>query len=286
MATAQATLTRKLKPEHVRQYKAQWEKHCSESVYALARKRLSFYYSMYKNPPRIREVITQIPKDLLVAAADRVADAIAAIPVEETKDWLGGFKQNPRNDRTTRSLLNDIKQGLVAPQMTREVKGHPKDALYPYDFGDPNGLNAFYSYDLFCQLQVQVAIEARAAIPLEDLYRYTREGQFDSISGQLICFTVGVWGRDLAIPDEWESKPVSQLQARKTIGGRLYRTTMSIRNMYLFSTTSAVNLQRARVTGVGIFGGAVREGREIELSVVPLLIGMGGLSTSARLMID
>lgn len=280
MATAQASLTKKLTPTQVRIYKKGWEAKCAEDIYALSRGRFSFFYSMYKNPPRVREALSSLSKDQRVAAVDRVAAAIAAIPAENQIDWLGGKKQNPGNDAWTLSSLRDIKKGLVAPTFLPKVRTHPKDPTYPYDFAVEAGLVAFYGYDIFVQTQVQVLSQARGTVPLEDLYRYTKEEQFDHLAGRLVTFTMGIWGKDLVPPDQADKQPNGQMQGRKTVNGRLYRTVMQLRNMYLFSTTSSVNGNRARVSGIGIFGGAVRDGKEITLTVIPLLIGMGGVPGS------
>lgn len=277
MATSQASLTKKLKPTQVKQYKAQWEKACADSVYALARGRFSFYYSMYKNPPRIREAISSLSSKQLIAAADRVGEAIEKIPAEDRLDWMGTRKQNPGRDWMTVASLDAIRAGLAVPNFLPKVGTHPKDPSYPYDFGAEQGLDAFYGFDTFAQVQAQVLAEARGTIPLEDLYRMSKEEQFDSLAGRLVTFTVGVWGKNLTPPDQADAKPVAQIQARKTVNGRLYRTLMQVRNMYLFSTTAAVNLERARVSGIGIFAGAIREGKEITLTIIPLLIGMGGV---------
>lgn len=280
MATALASLTKKLTPSQVKIYKKEWEKRCKDDVYALSRGRFSFFYSMYKNPPRVREAISSLSTSQRDAAADRVASAIRHIPPESANDWLGGEKQNPGNDSWTTSSLNDIRLGRASPTFLPKTRGHPKDASYPYDFGTEAGLSAFYGYDIFVQTQIQVLAQARGTIPLEDLYRFSREEQFDHLAGRLITFTVGIWGKDLVPPDQEASQPVGQMQARKTVNGRLYRTVMQIRNMYLFSTTASVNGNRARVSGIGIFGGAVRDGKEITLTVIPLLIGMGGVPSS------
>lgn len=277
MATALASLTKKLTPSQVRIYKGQWEAKCENDIYALSRGRFSFFYSMYKNPPRVREAISSLSLSQLDAAADRVAAAIQAAPAESQPSWLGERRQNPGNDKWTALSLKDIRRGRASPTFLPRIRAHPKDASYPYDFSTEAGLTAFYGYDIFVQAQVQVLAQARGTIPLEDLYRFSREEQFDHLSGRLITFTMGIWGKDLIPPDQEANRPVGQMQGRKTVNGRLYRTVMQIRNMYLFSTTASVNGNRARVSGIGIFGGAVREGKEITLTVVPLLIGMGGI---------
>jgi len=93
----------------------------------------------------------------------------------------------------------------------------------------------------------------------------------------LVNFRLSVIGKGIHIPKMWREHPVGSIQARKTIKKRLYRIQMQLRTMYLFSDTAAVNLRRGRVSGLGIFSGAmVGGGGVVEFTVVPLIIGTGG----------
>jgi hypothetical protein len=55
---------------------------------------------------------------------------------------------------------------------------------------------------------------------------------------------------------------------------------MHIRTLYVFSVTSAENLRKSMVTGVGIFTGVSETSERREYGIIPLLIGIGGLGQS------
>ena len=55
MASMQIGLTKKLQASQIKRYKDRWETTCREDVRALSRERFTFYYCIYKNPPRLLE---------------------------------------------------------------------------------------------------------------------------------------------------------------------------------------------------------------------------------------
>ncbi|MGD9979713.1 MAG: hypothetical protein AB7H66_11385 [Hyphomonadaceae bacterium] len=131
-------------------------------------------------------------------------------------------------------------------------------------------------YDLWCQTLAQVLAEARGVTPLEDLFRFETEEEFDGVAGRLVTFRLSVHGKDIHLPREWNEHPTGSLQARTKKDGRVYRVRMQLRTIYIFSDTAVMNLSRGRVSGLGIFQGAVINDEETEITVVPLLIGTGG----------
>lgn len=278
MATMTTSLTKKLKPNHVRSYKIQWEGACAKNIYALSRERFSFFYSMYKNPPRIREAIMRLSDAERKRAVEGVRNAIGREASSRPKGLFGDEPNNPGTDRSTELALAAISEGQLYPSYLHQVRMHEADPMYPYDFSTTQGLGAFYAFDNFTQVQLQVLVEARRATPLEDLYKFRKEESLDQFSGRLVAFTGGIWGRDLTLPKLWKDKPVGNIQMRKTINKLTFRTNMQINNMYLFSDTASINLKRARASGMGLFAGALREGNEMHLTVVPLLIGSGGIA--------
>jgi hypothetical protein len=70
--------------------------------------------------------------------------------------------------------------------------------------------------------------------------------------------------------------PTATLQAKAKLGGQTYAVKMQIRTRDQFSDTSAVNLAHGRVSGLAILYGALKSMGEIQITLVPLLIGAGG----------
>ena len=67
------------------------------------------------------------------------------------------------------------------------------------------------------------------------------------------------------------------LTARMKFHGRKVSVKMQVRTMYLFSDTAVINLENGRISGLGLFNGAViDENGDLEITVVPLMIGAGG----------
>ena len=246
MATAISGLTKKLKSNQVKAYKQQWETHCAENIYALARTRFSFFYSMYKNPPRIREAIMRFSD----AERKRAVAEVEAILDREADTRASGLfgedRPNPGTDRATWLALRSIERGEPYPSYVHPCRMHEADPMYPFDFSTQEGLGTSYAFDHFVQAQLQVLVQARGATPLEDLYRLRTEDAFDQFAGRLVTFTGGAWGSKLTLPKLWKRNPVGQIQMRKTISGVTFRTIMNINNMYLFSDTASMNLKRAR----------------------------------------
>lgn len=278
-ATMTVGLTKKLKPDQVHNYKETWERRCANDIMALSRSRFTFYYCVYKNPQRIREILMQLDATRRTAACRRIVERLAIEqPIKDDADsWLGGGNANPKTDSWTNASLASIAQGENYPGYLGQYEPHPADPDYSRDCSTQEAMSAYHLYDLWCQVAGQVLSEAHGAMPLEDLYAYNNEDEFDAFSGELVSFKLSVWGKDIHIPAYWRDHPTGRLTARKKVNGKIYRVRMTLRTMYLFSDTAAVNLERARISGLGVFNGATEDDDgNIEITVTPLLIGYGG----------
>lgn len=279
-ATMTAGLTKKLKPDQVAEYKKTWERRCANDIMSLSRSRFTFYYCVYKNPQRLREMLMQLDGRRREEACRRLVDRLVIEqPIKNEADsWLGGGgNANPKLDNWTRASLVSIGKGENYPSYLGRYDPHPADPDYSRDCSTQEAMSAYHLYDLWCQIGCQVLAETHGAMPLEDLYAYEREDEFDGFSGQLVTFKLTVWGRSIHIPRYWHEHPTGRLTSRKKANGKVYRVRMTLRTMYLFSDTAAVNLERARISGLGIFNGATEdEDGNIEFTVTPLLIGYGG----------
>jgi hypothetical protein len=281
MASMQIGLTKKLQPQEVRQYKATWEARCHEDMLALARDRENFYVALYKNPPRIRELFSALSTTERKGAVERLGKNIIEEESEKSRDAGFQFQQLPRKNEITLACLASAANGEIWPVWCPRVKGHPKDPDYPDDFAPPNGMKAFHWFDLYYQMLVRVLAAAKPPIPLEYLQQFSDVSSLNTFAGALVNFRERSYGKGIQIPGAWQQNPTGSIQFRKKIKGILFRTKMELRTMYVFSDTSAMNLQSSRICGIGLFGGASLETKsEIWLRVVPLLIGLGGFGQS------
>lgn len=275
-----AGLTKKIKPDQVKEYKQTWERGCANDIMSLSRSRFTFYYCVYKNPQRLRELLMQLNYKRREDACRRLVDRLVIEqPIKDEADsWLmGGGNAGPETDNRTRASLVSIARGENYPAYLGRYEPHPADPDYSRDCSTQEAMSAYHLYDLWCQVAGQVLAEAHGAMPLEDLYSYEHEEEFDAFAGQLVSFKLSVWGKDIHIPAYWKEHPTGRLTARKKANNKVYRVRMALRTMYLFSDTAAVNLERARVSGLGIFNGATEDDDgNIEMTVTPLLIGYGG----------
>ncbi|WP_294121799.1 HNH endonuclease signature motif containing protein [Sphingomonas sp.] len=276
MATATSGLTKKLKPDDVRAYKEKWEAACACDILALARKRFTFYYCIYKNPQRLREAYAALAESERQAAVLRVLDRLTGEQEIKAKDDLWGMNAVPEVNEWTKLAVRSVYMGEPHPSFVKQFKPHPLDPHYSTETPTQDALAAYHLYDLWCQVVGQTLAEARGTMPLEDLYLYETEEELDDFAGQLVTFRLSIRGKNIALPRQWEEVPVGTLTATAKVSGRRVKVKMQIRTMYMFSDTSAINLARGRISGLGIFQGGVVEGDTVELIVVPLLIGAGG----------
>lgn len=284
MASMQIGLTKKLTAAQVRVYKKQWEQRCERDLLALARDREAYFCTLYKNPPRVRELFSRLDPDVRHRAVERV---MALISEEEPKKAAEGgfnFQSLPRTDQKTLMCLSSAALGELWPQWLQRVPGHPEDPDLPTDLSPPYGMAAFHTFDQYVQVLVQVLSACSTPVPLEDLLKLKSESALNAMAGCLVSFRERAYGKGIASPRAAADQPTGRVLLRTKIGVVTYRTEMALRNMYVFSDTAAINLRSSRVCGIGVFGGAdvkrTSGATTITLNVVPLLIGMGGFGQS------
>lgn len=214
-------------------------------------------------------------------AVDNLARRIIDEDVEKSRDAGFQFQQLPRKNEITLACLKSAMNGEIWPTWCPRVQGHPNNSDYPDEFGPPNGMKSFHWFDLYYQVLVRVLAAAKTPIPLEDLLQFSDVPSLNTFAGALVNFRERSYGKGIRTPKAWKEIPTGSIQFRKKIKGTLFRTKMELRTMYVFSDTSAINLQSSRICGIGLFGGASLEAKnEIWLTVVPLLIGLGGFGQS------
>jgi hypothetical protein len=278
LATRKGGITRKLKPKEIKEHKKSWEKKCEEDILALARDRLTFYATAYKNPQRIREMFIQIPKRKLQKAVDILKDQIIEEQDRKTADKGFDWQAVPKTDNNTLRCLISIRDGELWPSWLPRVKGHPLDPEYPIDLSPPDGMRAFHLFDLYCQLIVRVITIINPTLLLEQIIKLKTPSLIDSLSGNLVVFRRKAYGKNIEFPRDYERQPVGLVQLRSKLNKINYCIDMTIKNMYIFSDTSVGYLENQKICGVGILGGA-KDGpkpKKVTIQVTPLLIGIGG----------
>jgi hypothetical protein len=207
MASMQIGLTRKLQPDQIRTYKAEWEKRCSTDIQALSRNRFTFYYCIYKNPPRILEAYTSLSEAERKNAVECIKNRLIDEQDPKDHDRLFGMNLVPQiNDPTDLALLS-IYQSEARPSYLRTFKPHPADPNYSADFSSQDAMLGFHMHDLWYQVVTQTMAEARGSIPIEDLFKFDTEDDLDPFMGSLVTFWLSVRGKDIHIPKMWEENP-------------------------------------------------------------------------------
>jgi hypothetical protein len=282
LASLKGGMTKKIRSGDVKRYKDEWEKKCEIDILALARDRLNFYATSYKNPSRIREIFIKISTQKLEEAVDILKKQI----IEEENDKIidQGFKWQavPRNNEKTLLCLNSIRNGKLWPSWLPRVQGHELDPDYPVDMSPPNGLPAFHFFDLYCQLIIRVVEILYGSFPLEQIIQLKKPSLIDSFSGSLVSFRQKAYGKNIKPPRWSKYHPLGMVRFRSKIGQKVYRVEMPIKNMYVFSDSCVDYLKDKKVCGVGILGGTTHKknnhSEEVVIQVTPLLIGIGGFN--------
>jgi hypothetical protein len=286
LASMQIGLCKKLKAEEVRIYKKQWESKCAVDIQALARDRLRFYATVYKNPPRIRELFSSLQKDRRLALVKELEEQLAEDQAKQKSDTGFKWQANPGDNDLTRALMFSLRAGDLWPRVLPRVVGHPYDPDYPIDLGPPNGMTAFHGFDLYCQLMTKVLALANPPLALESLWALRDPDLVDQYAGYLISFRERAIGRGIFLERTPKDKPLGNLQFRVQRSGRLYRANMAIKNMYVFSDTAGLSMRHSKVCGVAILEDAERKkvkGKsELLITLKPLIIGIGGLGQSTE----
>jgi hypothetical protein len=243
---------------------------------ALSRQRFTFYYCIYKNPPRILEAYLSLSKRERKQAVERIFEKLPREQDRKTDDPFFGLNAVPQADGHTAEALQSIYNGDKYPNYLRRFKPHPSDPNYSVDCSTQEAMLAYHRYDLWCQIAAQTLAEARGTTPIEDLFDCETEEDIDNFAGGLITFRLSIYGKGIHIPGMWKDYPTGTIQARIKHENKIIRVRMQLRTMYLFSDTAAINLSRGRVSGLGVLNGAViNEDGEMEFIVVPLIIGTG-----------
>lgn len=280
----QIGLSKKLRSTEVRHYKKEWEARCAADILALSRDRVRFYATLYKNPPRIRELLQALTSAELATASDQLRVEISEDIELHKSD--GGFQWQavPGDNKLTQPLLNCLRAGQLWPSVLPRVGGHPKDPDYPTDMSPPYGMAAVHGFDLYCQLIVRALCISRSTVALESLWGLDNAELVDQYSGSLVTFRELAIGKSITIPSASDSEPLGRVQFRVKRNGRIYRAMLPIKNMYVFSDTAALNLQRSKVCGVALLEDAqaksASSGTELQIGLKPLIIGMGGFGQS------
>jgi hypothetical protein len=183
LATMEVGLVKKLRAVEVSDYKAAWEARCRNDFLALARDRTGFYVTLYKNPSRIRELFAQLSPQQRGHSVGRLRAAIADEEEKKAKDAGYQWQRTTRADERTKACLLSAANGEFWPSWLPRVGGHPEDPDYPTDLSPPNGMEAFHTFDLYCQVLVRVLLAASFPVPLEQLWELSEERDFDSLAG-------------------------------------------------------------------------------------------------------
>jgi len=284
LASMQIGLTKKLQPDEVTRYKTTWEERCREDLLALAKDRVGYYVTLYKNPPRIRELFSSLSAAERHTAVESLLKTIAEEDRLKAADAAYQFQLTPKKDNRTHACLASAALGEFWPSWLPRVGGHPEDPDLPIDLGPPNGMEAFHCFDLYCQILVRVLMVLKPPVPLEYIREFIDPEELKPLEGRLVSFREAAIGKRIESPKVHHTHRTGTVQFRNKRRTFLYLTNMTLRNMYVFSDTSADNLRESRVCGIGVFGGAILNGKgaskEMRLRVVPLLIGLGGLGQS------
>lgn len=284
LASMQIGLSKKLQASEIRIYKKQWEAKCAVDIQALSRDRLRFYATVYKNPPRIRELFGSLQKDIRIALVNELEKQLTEDQVVQKADEGFKWQANPGDNDLTKALMFSLRAGDLWPRVLPRVGGHPADPDYPIDLGPPNGMTAFHGYDLYCQLMTRVLTIANAPIALEYLWALQDPELIEQYAGYLVSFRERAIGRGIWVSKLPTDRPLGNLQFRIQQSGRLYRASMPIKNMYVFSDTAGISMRRSKVCGLAILEDAERKNvkgkAELHISLKPLIIGIGGLGQS------
>jgi hypothetical protein len=284
LASMKIGLSKKLRPEDIRRYKKEWEAKCAADVEALARDRLRFYATVYKNPPRIRGLFAGLSQDRRLRAVGRLVSELEEDARHHKEDQGFKWQALPGDNDLTRDLLFSLRAGDMWPKVLPRVEGHPRDPDYPIDFRPPYGMTVFHGFDLYCQLMVRTLAISNPPRALEYLWTLQDPKLIDHFAGSLISFRELAIGKGIVTPRIADEHPLGSVQFRVQRSGRVYRALMMIKNMYVFSDTAVENLKRSKVTGLGVLEGAsirkTRSKRELHVSLKPLIIGIGGFGQS------
>lgn len=286
LASMKIGLSKKLQAPEIKVYKEKWEARCVSDIEALSRDRLRYYLTVYKNPPRIRELFGSLPKQKRIALVNKLQRQLIDDQAQHNSDEGFKLQANHGDNDLTKDLMFSLRAGELWPRILHRVGGHPSDPDYPIELGPPHGMAAFHGFDLYCQLMTRVLALANMPLELESLWALGEPNLIDQYAGCLVMFRERAIGRGIYSPRVADDKPLGRIQFRVQRKGRVYRAIMAIKNMYVFSDTAALNMGRSKVCGLGILEDAERKNvkgkTELHISLKPLIIGIGGLGQSTE----
>lgn len=280
MAHMKIGLSSKLSRNEIEQFKEEWEWKCTNDVLALARARINVYVALYKNPPRIRQLFSQLSEIARTRAYYIIGKQILQEEPTKAEEFQYQWQSLPRVDDSTYALLLSMVKGELWPSCVPRVKGHPEDPDYPDDLSPPNGMIAFHQYDLYCQILVRALLLSWEVVAFEDLLKLGKDIDLSAFSGSLVIFHEHVRGKGVKAPRYWKTNPLGELKFQRTQNGVKFRCIMAIRTMYVFSDTAQIELSRGHVCGIGILQGCEKQKdkngkEEIHIRLIPLLLGLG-----------
>lgn len=278
-ATAPKGLTASLKPKDIRIYKERWEKECEELNHRIARSRTAFFMVDYKNAERIRQLYSQLSKQELIVAYNKVKNELIQedglreqqgfdISMEPNTSW-----KNPYVEKLTEEILN----GTPHPKVFSQTEGHLSDPYLPSkpafaDLGKP-------LYDIWCQIMIRCLIATRRTYDIGTLQKLDNPNEL-KIDGSLVVFEGRLSG-NVVDPSRWKAHPLTNTKLRVDGDGTVWSSNLSIKTHYVYSDTAAESLSDGNTTGILIFRGIDRVTKRkskilVNFSCCPLMLGCGG----------
>lgn len=281
-ATSPVGLTASLKPDEISSYKQIFEKKCNELDYKIARSRTAFFMVDYKNAERIRQLYSQLTKQELFVAYEKVKNELIQedklrkqqgfdVSLEPNTSW-----KNPNVER----LVEEIPSGTPHPDFFSRTRGHPSDPYLPIkpafaDISKP-------LYDIWCQIMIRCLISITQTYNITSLMKLDNPKEID-LSGSLIVLEGRLSG-SVVEPSEYKSKPLTHTNLQIKDEYNTWSSKLSIKTHYVYSNTAAESLSSGRTNGIIIFRSIENVAKRnhkslINFSCSPLMLGCGGGGT-------
>lgn len=277
-ATSFTGLTAKLRPEEVREYKRVWENACRDRREKGARARTAFFMVDYKNAERLRQLFSQLSSTEYEIAYEIMAAQLREESVlREEQGYDVSIEPNLKWNTHVERLLEFVKLGEAHPSIFEGAKGHPRDSLMPSGpaFADMR----VPLYDMWCQLMARTLVVARSPLILEDLL-HLDDPINAGVDGRLATFEGSLKG-DVAYPEDWETKPVSETELRVSNDETEMYSKLKLKTHYVYSITASSCLEDGRGCGLLLLRCidevTKQDGKRIvSFTSTPLIIGGGG----------
>ncbi len=278
-ATSPPGLSASLKQEHIRKYKASWERQCAVRAEKLANGRASFFMVDYKNAERIRQLYSQLSEFERMRAYRILGERFREEAVfRKEQGFEVSLEPNTEWNPTTERLLEEMKSGKVQPDFFKGIEGHPYDPLLP---AGPAFGTLKPQYDIWCQIMIRAIITARRVYDLGDLMQLERPEEA-GLQGILVSFKAKVSG-DVAAPREWEKRPVTETTLMAHNNFSTWESVLRLKTHYIYSLTASSTLSDGTENGLLI----MRQIRDVDYTdnhnmhvvfeSMPLILGVGAL---------